>query len=87
MTAAYRAFVAERNDLIVVTIVCDECSSSASINIETARVPVVCGSCGKQYSDNLGAALAGLARFHRMGKTAEDAAGKPIFQFHIKQKD
>ena len=38
MTAAYRVVTAERNDLVIVTVVCDECGPSIALKIETAKV-------------------------------------------------
>jgi hypothetical protein len=85
MTAAYRVVTAERNDLAIVTVVCDECSSSIALKIETAKVPEQCASCGKQYSEKIKAALAALGRFHREAITAEEQAGKPVFRFEIRE--
>jgi hypothetical protein len=84
MTAAYRIVAAERNDLAVVTVVCDDCSSAIALKIETAKVPEQCASCGKPYSENIKAALAALGRFHREASTAETKAGKPLFRFEIR---
>jgi len=82
---AYRVVVAERKDIAVMSIVCDECSSRISINAETASVPVNCASCGKQYSENIRTAIGGFSRFHRSAKAEEQQAGKAVFLFEIKQ--
>ena len=87
MTAAYRVVVAERKDIVFVTVVCEECGSEVSINAETANVPDACPSCNKPYGDNVKTALAGLGRFHRYASTAENHAQKPIFRFSIKQAE
>jgi protein-arginine kinase activator protein McsA len=87
MTAAYRVVIAELKDIPTVTVVCDECACEISLNLDTSRMPEGCAACSKQWSDNIKNALAGLARFRRMGKTAEEAAGKPIFRFQIKQAE
>lgn len=81
---AYRVVVAERKDIVVISIVCDECSSVVSLNAETAAIPSNCASCGKQYSENIRTAIGGFCRFHRSAK-AEEQHGKPVFRFEIKQ--
>ncbi len=87
MAAAYRAVVAERKDIVVVTIGCEKCGSEVSVNSETAVVPVACPSCGREYDGNATAALVSLGRFHKAANAAETQAGKPIFRFQIKQTD
>lgn len=84
---AYRVVVAERKDIAIVGVICDECHSVISLNVATAAIPPSCASCGKQYSENIKAALAGLGRFHREAKAAEEGTGKPIFQFDIRQTE
>jgi hypothetical protein len=84
---AYRVVVAERKDFSIVGVACDECGTTVTLAIESAKIPESCSSCGKQLSDNIKNALAGLARFQRMGRVAEENAGKPIFRFDIKQND
>ena len=87
MAAAYRAVVAERKDIVVITIGCERCGSEVSVNAEIAIVPVACPSCGREYDGNATSALVSLSRFHKAAKTAEEQAGKPLFRFHIKQND
>ena len=84
---AYRVVTAERKDIIIVTIICDECGSEVSINIETAKIPDACPSCSKAYGEKTASALAALGRFHRDAATAESHSGKPIFRFNIKQAE
>lgn len=84
MTAAYRVVVADRKDIAIVSVVCDECNSAISLGVATASIPASCASCGKQYDQNTTTALAALARFHREAKTAEEKAGKPIFRFEMR---
>ena len=83
---AYRAVVAERKDLTVVTVTC-ECGSEVSINAETGNVSNGCASCGRDYGENVITALMALGRFHRTAKMAEDQGGKAVFRFNIKQVD
>ncbi len=87
MMSAYRAVIAHREDLANVTLTCDGCGTALILNIETARIPENCSSCGMEMNDNIKSALAGLARFHRMGKTAEEQAENQahLFRFDIKQ--
>jgi len=87
MMSAYRAVVAHREDLTNITLICDGCGTACILNIETARIPESCNSCGMELSDNIKTALAGLARFHRMGRTAEEKAENQahLFRFDIKQ--
>ena len=87
MAAAYRVVVAERQDLIIVTVVCEECASEVSINSETANVPIACSSCGREFGENAKTALIAYSRFQRTARTAETQAGKAIFRFSIKQTD
>jgi len=87
MTAAYRVVVAERKEIAVVTVICDECSAEVSVDPGIAKIPYACPSCGKGYSESTTTALTALGRFHRSATTAEEQAGKPIFRFHIKQAD
>lgn len=87
MTAAYRVLVAERKDIGTVTVVCAECSAEVSFDARTARVPLACASCGREYGENTREALTAFGRFHRFAATVEEHAGKPIFQFSIKQAD
>jgi len=87
MNAAYRVVTAERTDLAVVTVVCNDCGSSISLKIETAKVPEQCASCGEHYSENIKLALAALARFHRESGTAEIKAGKALFRFEIREPE
>jgi DNA-directed RNA polymerase subunit RPC12/RpoP len=87
MTAAYRAVVAERKDIAVVTVICEDCGAGVSVDIRTAGVPYACPSCGKGYNENTTTALTALGRFHRAAATAEEQAGKPIFRFDIKQTE
>jgi hypothetical protein len=87
MMVAYRAVVAHREDLTNVTLICDGCGTGITLNIETARIPQNCGSCGMAVSENISNALAGLGRFHRHSKTAEEHANKQLFRFDIKQID
>lgn len=87
MTAAYRVVVAERKDISIVSVICEECGTIICLKMETARIPESCGSCGKPYPEKTRSALAALGRFHREAATAEQATGKAIFQFEIKQKD
>jgi len=84
---AYRAVVAERRDIEVVTVVCPECSSELALKIETARMPEYCPSCQMAYRVPIQGALAALGRFHLEAATAEEHAGKQIFHFNIKQVD
>lgn len=83
----YRVVTAERKDIIMVTIICDECGSEVSVNIETAKIPDACPSCSKAYGEKTASALAALGRFHREAATAESYCGKPIFRFNIKQAE
>ncbi len=87
MAAAYRAVVAERKDIAVVTVVCGNCSSEVSINAETAPIPVACPSCGREYEGDITAALVSLGRFHKMAKVAEGKDSKTSFRFNIRQSD
>jgi hypothetical protein len=87
MAAAYRVVTANRDDISSVTVVCDECETAVSLKIETAQVPPVCTSCGKQWSENVLKALAALGRFHREAKAAEANLGKLIFRFDIRQSE
>lgn len=87
MTAAFRVVTAERKDIVVVTVICEECGVEISFNAETAKVPFGCPSCGKEYGENVRTALGSLGRFHRSASTAEEHAGKPMFRFSIRQAD
>lgn len=87
MAAAYRIVVAERKDILVVTVVCEECEAEVSVNAETAGVLDACPSCNKPYAENIKTALAGLNRFHRLASIEEASSQKSIFRFHIKQTD
>ena len=87
MTAAYRVVVAERKEIAIVTVICEECSVEVSVDVGTAGIPHSCPSCGKGYNENATTALTALGRFHRSAATAEEQAGKPIFRFTIKQAD
>jgi hypothetical protein len=86
MTAACRIVAANRQDISIVTVTCEKCSSAIALEIETARVPEQCASCGNQYGESLKAALAALARFHREARAAEGRANKPLFRFEIKER-
>lgn len=85
MTAAYRVVDVERKDLETVTVICPECSSQVSVLIATCLAPEVCPSCRRPYGENVLTALAGLARFQRLGKAEEHITGKPIFKFSIQE--
>lgn len=85
MTAAYRAVVADRKDVQVITIVCEDCGAEISVDAISAKMPYWCPSCERQYDQNVRDALAALGRFHRLGAAAEEHAKKSIFRFTIKQ--
>ncbi len=82
---AYKVIVARREELVEVTILCDECPTRVVARVENGRVPVACPGCGKEYSDAVKNALSALGRFHREAKAAESIAGKALFQFTMKQ--
>jgi ribosomal protein S27E len=82
---AYHAVVAERKDIAMVTILCDECEAEVSIAAAAGRVPVRCPSCGKDYTPNTLLALKAFGEFQRFATTAEEHAKKPVFRFSIKQ--
>ncbi len=85
MAAAYRAVVAERKEMVVVTIVCDGCGSEVSVDPGTAKAPYACPSCEKSYENNVREAVVALGRFHRHAAVAEGPNnGKSIFSFHIR---
>jgi hypothetical protein len=85
MTAAYRVVDVERKDIETVTVVCPECGSEVSVLIATSLAPEACPSCRRPYGENVLTALAGLARFQRLGKAEEQGTGKPIFKFYIQE--
>jgi predicted RNA-binding Zn-ribbon protein involved in translation (DUF1610 family) len=87
MTAAYRVVVAERKDIAVVTIACEQCGSEVSIKSGIVIAPEACPSCGKVYGENTKNALAAFGRFQSFATAAEEHAGKPIFRFQMKQSD
>lgn len=84
MSAAYNVVAAERNEIEAIAVNCESCDSSIVLNIQKARVPESCASCGQHYSDNTKNALVAFGRFHREAKAAEEKAGKPLFRFEIK---
>jgi len=86
MTAAYRVTVAERQDLLFVTIICTQCSTELTLKIDTAQPPQNCASCGAALEENAKNALVALNRFHREAKAAETLSSKHIFRFEIKEK-
>ena len=86
MTAAYRVTVAERQDLIPVTIVCPECSSSVTVKIDTAQTPERCASCNRPFDEKTISAISALGRFHREAQAAESINKKQIFRFEIREK-
>jgi len=87
MAAVYRVIVANREDISIITLVCDECETAVSLKVETANIPPNCTSCGRQWNENVQKALAAFGRFHREARTAETSLGKPIFRFDIKQAE
>lgn len=84
---AYRVTVAERKDLLVISVVCDECDTVVSLDLSKVAVPPNCSGCGKQYSEPLRKALGFFAGFLREAKIAEEQTGKGIFRFEIKSFD
>ncbi len=87
MTAAYRVTVAERQDLLPVTIVCPECAAELTVKIDTAQHPERCASCNRSFDEKTIAALSALGRFHREAKAAEAINdNKQIFRFEIREK-
>jgi PHP family Zn ribbon phosphoesterase len=84
---AYRAIMAEREDIEAVTTVCPKCNSEVSIQAATAVIPTDCPSCGREYEQGVIEALNAFARFQKFAKGAEDYSKKPIFRFNIKQVD
>jgi hypothetical protein len=82
---AYRVVVAERKEILVVSILCGECGCEISIDAGAARVPSRCPSCERRYSPHIMSALEALGTFHRDAATAEEQSKKPVFRFHIRQ--
>ncbi len=85
MAPAYHVTIAERKDIAIVTVLCNECDTGVSLQIETARVPENCPSCGKSFSNKMQVALTALGRFHREAASEEASMGKPLFRFEIKE--
>ena len=94
---AYRVIVAERKDLPSITVICPTCGTRTSFDRleeenlppsgDRRRIPKHCASCESPFGDYVMDALRGLAAFYRASRAAEGKAGKPIFQFEIRQPE
>jgi hypothetical protein len=94
---AYRVLVAGCKDLSTVTLICPECGTRTSFDHlgddhlpgthEPRRIPKYCASCETPFDDRVLEAVHGLMTFHRAAVVAEEKAGKPLFQFELRQSE